>query len=320
MKEPLFSIVIPAFNEARLIGACLESLRRNHFPEGRFEIIVVDDGSTDDTAEIARKLGSQVMVNDDRRKTIAALRNMGAERARGRVLVFLDADVAVPGDMLAAAWRYFGDGFDGALGFVDRPPPEAGWVGKTWGDRFSHLRGHVKEVDFVPSRNVFVSRRAFGAAGGFNERLATNEDKDFSLRILAAGFRLLSVPSPEAVHHGYERNLREFVAKESWRQGDTLALAREWGYSIRTLRNPLLSLWHLLFLVAAPSAALFQKPSLLAAALLLWLFPTVLLVFRPGVRRPGFFGLLKLALLTFLRWNVAAVALVRQVVSLAARP
>ena len=89
----LCSIVIPAKNEAEDIGACLESLCAQSTPRDVFEIIVVDNGSDDDTANIAKKFADIVRVYPHIR--VGAVRNRGVDLASGEVVVFLDADCQV---------------------------------------------------------------------------------------------------------------------------------------------------------------------------------------------------------------------------------
>src|SRR4051812_33045167 len=88
---PAVSFIIPAFNECRRIGATLEAIRRQTSELSNVEIVVVDNGSTDDTPGIATSYGGRVVVQ--RGGTIGALRNTGVRHTTGAVIVFLDADV-----------------------------------------------------------------------------------------------------------------------------------------------------------------------------------------------------------------------------------
>ncbi|MFH0911729.1 MAG: glycosyltransferase [Planctomycetota bacterium] len=302
-----FSVVIPARNEAGRIGACLDALLACDPAPDRHEVVVVVNGSTDATGELARARGVRVIETD--LATISAARNLGARMTKGEILLFLDADELVPPDLFARAARRFRDGLEGALGFTDIAPEEAGWVGRTWGLGLSLRRPGVQPVDFLPTRNFFVLRRIFDALQGFDEALPTSEDKDFTLRLVEAGFRAVASPETICVHLGYERSLGEFLRKEFWRQGNTLAFARKRGYSLTHLRHPLLSLWHILLPLGALGAAFFD-PRAAAAALLLWILPSAVIALRaagPSRILPAFW------LLTFLRWNASGAALLHQV-------
>ena len=96
--QPLISVIVPALNEGSVIRRCLASLQQQRLPSDCFEVIVVDNGSTDRTREIARSFGGSLAVTVLERSgvRIAALRNLGAATARGEFLAFLDADCVAP--------------------------------------------------------------------------------------------------------------------------------------------------------------------------------------------------------------------------------
>ncbi|MCL5427597.1 MAG: glycosyltransferase family 2 protein, partial [Candidatus Marsarchaeota archaeon] len=87
-KRPEISVVVPAVNEERYIGYMFEGLSRQVFRN--FEVIVVDGNSTDKTRDIARANGAKVII--EKRRGIGRARNVGAMTARGRIIVFIDAD------------------------------------------------------------------------------------------------------------------------------------------------------------------------------------------------------------------------------------
>lgn len=315
MNDITVSVIIPAYNESANIGKCLESVVANVRSDFEVEIIVVDNGSTDGTLEIVRGFPVKVIENrEGQRKNIGVLRNLGAGGSRGSILAFLDADMVVPPNWLKKAKEYFDGGFTGALGFMEDIPVSAGWVGKTWGWRFSRQGDRAMEVDFLPGRNLFVNRHVFGKINGFDEDLITGEDKDLTLRVLQAGFRVISVPDISVIHLGYEKNLPEFLKKEFWRQGNTLRLAKKRHYSFRALRNPLLSSWHILM----PSAIILSAVSLHALVtfflVFLWLLPSVLITLSKVALKRGMIFFVHYYLLTFIRWHVAGLALVWQLI------
>ena len=89
---PLVSVIVPVFNNGRFIGPALESLFRQTYPEERREIIVVDDGSTDNTPEVLKKYGQDIFHIRQEHKGIAGARNAGISYARGEFITFLDSD------------------------------------------------------------------------------------------------------------------------------------------------------------------------------------------------------------------------------------
>ncbi|MBI5233079.1 MAG: glycosyltransferase [Deltaproteobacteria bacterium] len=309
MRQPVFSVIIPARNEAENIAATIKSIKSNDIQKNPYEIIVVDDASTDETAQLALTLGAKVIRGDKKADTIAALRNRGACVAAGDVLIFIDADMVVPSDIFECVWGYFSTGFKGVVGFSLTVPQEAGWVGRAWADRGGHGYFRTKDVDYLPGGNIFINREVFEEIGGFTETLRAGEDKDMTFKAKAAGYRVVYSPERSVIHMGFEKGLAEFIRKEFWRQGQTLGLAARWGYSMRALRNPVLSLYHLTALLAVPVSLFFLKFYLVLVAV--WVGPSVLIVLKDvDFKRPT--ETMEVLALTFIRWNVAAIALVFQ--------
>lgn len=314
MKDVLFSVIIPAYNKPEFIKRCIESVLANGGKDMKFEIILVDGGLTDSALAILRALNVKIaVVKTAFRKTIGTLRNIGARESRGTVFAFLDADMIVPVNWLVKADEYFSRGFVGVLGFVHTVPPEAGWVGRTWDNRLYQKTDKVTDVDFLPGGNLFVSRRVFEKINGFNETLQTGEDKDLTLRVLKAGYRVVSAPDISVIHLGYDKNLREFLRKEFWRQGSTLLFARQWRFSFRVLRNPLLSLWHIFLLCSVLLSVLLLRNVITSTLLFLWLLPSLLITMKKLNRKSPILFYISFFILTFLRWNVAGLSIVNQI-------
>src|SRR3989344_5737696 len=104
--SPSASVIIPAFNSAATIKACIDALRSQDFPAGA-EIIVADDGSADDTAAIAKKAGAKVVSQGNAGP--AKARNLGAKNANGEILLFTDADCVPQKNWLSEMMRPFAD-------------------------------------------------------------------------------------------------------------------------------------------------------------------------------------------------------------------
>ena len=173
MDAPDYSIVVPAYNEERFLGPTLASLRTAMLGvPARGEIVVCDNNSTDGTAELARAAGARLAYEPVNQ--ISRARNTGARAARGRHLVFVDADTQVPGSLLAGALASLQSGkacgggatvrFDGA----EPTGPIAAAV-RLW-NRLA--RWHR----LAAGSFVFVSREAFEAVGGFSEEVYASEE------------------------------------------------------------------------------------------------------------------------------------------------
>lgn len=103
-RQPVISVVIPAFNEERFIAACLQSLNAQDFREP-FEVIVVDNNSTDQTSLVATTWGARVVP--EYRPGVCAARQAGTEAARAEIVISSDADTVFPKDWLSKIWHDF---------------------------------------------------------------------------------------------------------------------------------------------------------------------------------------------------------------------
>lgn len=301
------SVVIPMFNEQQHIGRTLAAIKAAaEHAHLDYELLVVDNGSTDNGPQIASQAGARLLPGAH--LTIAALRNLGAGHARGDLLAFVDADVEVPQSWLTL-WQQVrqADQAD-VLALVCDTPARAPWFARAWQRRTLSAGRAEQRRTWLPTANLCLSRDWFERVGGFDERLRTGEDKDFGLRLSAAGARLVSLSSPPAWHWGYEHSWTEWWGKEYWRQGSHLQLFRE-SNGFRHLRFPLLC-WAVLLLNLAGLAALVSGHPGSAVTLLL---PGILaasgLSLRQGWRHHDGLFILQLSLLHWIRLHLGAIAL-----------
>jgi succinoglycan biosynthesis protein ExoA len=208
MSEPLVSVVIAARNAASTIDACLAALATQTFQS--HEVIVVDDGSTDDTAQRAAAAGAQVL--DAAGRGASAARNLGIRHARGRYVAFTDADCVPPPHWLARLVEALETTGATGVGSGQRNVFPTGGRDAAAFDAFFRLasvvsdytRGagtSVRPVAHNASCNSAYRRDALLAAGGFSEGLWPGEDVDLDIRLRAAGGTLLSVPGADVEHH-----------------------------------------------------------------------------------------------------------------------
>jgi glycosyltransferase involved in cell wall biosynthesis len=181
-NHPRISFIVPAHNEEALIGRTLAALHDAARALGDpYEIVVADDASTDRTGAIAREHGARVVAVN--RRQIAATRNAGAHAALGDRFVFVDADTVVSAAVVRAAMKALRGGAvgGGAVFRFDGQLPAYAVV-------LQKLAQPVyRAIGLASGCFIFCTRRAFRAAGGFNERLFAAEELDFSQRMQRVG-------------------------------------------------------------------------------------------------------------------------------------
>jgi glycosyltransferase involved in cell wall biosynthesis len=267
-SRPRISIVIPAYNAAATIGACLRSVTAAMESWGPAELVVVDNGSTDGTYQAAVDLcGSAGRVLQEPQTSIGALRNQGAAATTGPILSFIDADCVVPLDYFAEAWTVLTTTGAGAAGSLYALPPSPRWIEAVW-FRMHDVR-QDGPVRWLNGGNLLVRREAFEAVSGFNETLRTGEDVEFCERLRATGTLVFHDRRIAAVHLGNAVTFRSFFRQQWW---------HGLGTSLRNSGEdkPLgISLFYLALTVAAVGAWIaglsrgFQAFALIAASQIL---------------------------------------------------
>jgi len=223
MGENIFiSFIIPCYNSKDTVSRCLESIQNINYPKDYFEIIIVDNGSKDNTIDVCRKFTDRIF--SDATATISKLRNMGAQKARGNFLVFIDSDCVISKDWLKRVLEHFKDSNVGLAGSKTYTvPDEAGWIEKTWKIHLDRGKDE-KDARWVVSRAIGVKKDIFLAAGGFDESLETCEDVDFGYRV-GNKYNVISDEKLAPLHLKYTKSLSEFLKSESWRGKDSLKVS-----------------------------------------------------------------------------------------------
>jgi glycosyltransferase involved in cell wall biosynthesis len=233
---PQLSVIVPVRNGADTLPALLRSLQAQTLPDDAYEVIVVDNDSSDDTARIAAASGARVAHEPIPNRSGA--RNRGAEVATTRLYAFTDADcIADPG------W------LEALLHCGPRAPLVAGTVNVAVSprpnaiERFEALRrfGQAAWVEqgWAATANLLVHKEAFDAIGGFDPTWRhIGEDADFCLRARDAGFALAHCPDA-IVEHEAERQLRPMLRRLFLHGYSANQAFYRLGMGNRAWRNPL---------------------------------------------------------------------------------
>lgn len=200
MSDGFVSIIVPAYNAAATIGACVEALSQQDYP-GPYEIIVVDDGSGDDTAAIARQAGATVITTPRGRP--ASARNTGIRAARGDIICFTDADCIPHADWLRCITEPLSDpsvaGCKGIYATRQRSLV-ARFVQLEYEDKYDYMRPQPA-IDFIDTYSCAYRRTVLLANGGFDERFHFAEDQELSFRLAGHGYRMVFQESAVVDHH-----------------------------------------------------------------------------------------------------------------------
>ena len=178
-----FSIIIPAYNEEKYLPntlRCAENAVNNVKQTG--EIIVVDNNSTDNTAEIVNEFGAKLVF--EKHNQISKARNSGAKAAEGKFLIFLDADTIISPELLSAALENMENGKccgGGCKIEIDRKLPFSAQKFKEFWDWLS-----VK-LSLAAGCFVYCTREGFESVGGFNEKIYASEEIWFSRKLTKWG-------------------------------------------------------------------------------------------------------------------------------------
>lgn len=184
------SFIVPAHNEADYIRPTLEAIFLAAVGSGQpFEVLVVNDASTDDTGPVAASLGAQVL--DVSLRNIAAVRNAGAKASDGDVLFFVDADTRISGALLAEALDVLRQGAVGGGAEFDFDGPLPLYVRLL----LPLLRRRFRRKKVITASSMFCLRRHFMAVGGFDDKYLVAEDVHLGSALRKKG-RMVRLQTP----------------------------------------------------------------------------------------------------------------------------
>jgi len=212
------SVILPAYNSEKTIAKTLSALKNQNF-HGKYEIIVVDDGSKDNTAEIAKKFKVKVFTNPHRGP--AYQRNFGAKKAKGDIIIFTDSDCIPDKNWLKEITQPFRDkdivGVSGTYRTLNKNKIIARFEGYEIEKRHERM-ARQKYIDFIGTFSAAYRKNIFLKFGGFDTSfpIASGEDPELSFRIAKAGYKM--VFNPKAfVYHPHVDSLSGYLKQKFYR-------------------------------------------------------------------------------------------------------
>jgi len=210
-KEPLVSVVIPTYNRGKKLRLCLEAIEKQDYPKKKYEIIIVNDGSKDNTIEeikkIAKKSKCKIKAINQKNSGPAVARNTGIKNSKGKVIFFVDDDQVMYPDFIKKNLRHYTSDKIGGVGSA-APPRIMSWVDKYYTARYldeSLVINTIKDYKSgkgLPTAACSYRKDVLDKVGYFDETfpLAAGEDVELSRRVLKAGFCLVKDPEIVGEH------------------------------------------------------------------------------------------------------------------------
>jgi len=297
-----YSVVVPAYNAERTVGRCLEALAAQSIPQEDYEVLVIDDGSTDGTARVVESFSNKLTLRFEGQPNSgpAAARNRGARAAEGEIILFTDSDCVPTQNWIEEMVRPFEDpDVAGAKGAYRTEQKEltARFAQIEFEERFEILR-KLDSIDMVDTYSAAYRAEVFHGANGFDESfpVANNEDTDLSYRLVKAGHRLVFNESAVVYHLNHPNSLWRYARLKFWRGYWRMLVYRRFPnmmlqdtYTPKTLKLQVLTLLGTagLLLLAVLAALLtplsaysFLPAGLMLAAFLVFALPFSLFAFR----------------------------------------
>jgi GT2 family glycosyltransferase len=268
------SIIIPTFNGATRIGNCLDSLTKQ-IAGRKIEILVVNDGSTDNTADVVGGYSSVRLINQENAGPASA-RNRGALEAQGQILLFTDDDCVPMPDWLEAMLAPFKDiEVVGAKGIyrTHQKSLAARFVQIEYEDKYRLMAG-LPSIDFIDTYSAAFRRDRFLEMAGYDTSfpVACAEDVELSYRMSARGWTMVFVPQA-IVYHTHPSTFSSYLKKKYkfafWR---VLAVRKNPSKGVKDSHTPQLMKLQLLFAPALLFGVVFDlamRPAISVSAIVL---------------------------------------------------
>lgn len=305
MIKKELSFIIPTLNEEAHIGGVLDSITENLQGRFQYEVVVVDNGSSDRTVANSLEKGANCFHAPG--YSISSLRNLGALEAKFDIFVFLDGDVYLGkdwGERIGPVIEKLYSQPHIITGSLYGISEENNWIERIW---FAP-RTTLKEVNYINGGHLIIHKSLFSKVEGFDPDLKTGEDYEFCARARKRGALIENNPELKVIHAGYPKSIKRFFARERWHgSGDYKSLK-----TLLSSKPALVSLANLLTVLMCSFGMLIYSQ--------LWfVFPCVYVLFLAGVSlaasinrccgkiNPDFWGIVFLYMIYFTARTVSMV-------------
>lgn len=237
------SIVIPVYNDPEGIKTTLSSLTQQTVPKSRYEIIAVDNNSTDTTRDVIKdfteKYDNVVLTTEERVQSSYAARNTGIKASQAEIIAFVDADMIVPNDWVDSVISEFQEISPDYMGCnVEVVAPEKTTIGKFNESYGFPINYYIQEMNFAPTCCLVVSRALLKDIGKFNASLISGGDSEFGRRAADNDYSMYFADNI-TMYHPARTTLKELISKGT-------RIGRGRAQKRRLREDPLLSLRDLL--------------------------------------------------------------------------
>lgn len=252
-------MIVPAYNAGKTIERCLASLVEQNINRSDYEVIVVDDGSTDSTSDLIKKF--DVTYIYQKNKGPAAARNHGAKTAKGKIILFTDSDCVPQNNWIEEMTKPFSDpsviAVKGAYR-TNQKSMTARFSQLEFEERFDMLK-KAESIDMIDTYSAAFRKDIFWSVNGFDEffPVANNEDTELSYKLSGMGYKMVFNPKAVVCHLNHPDSIKRYARLKFWRGYWRMVVYRRYpnkmfrdSYTPQTLKLQILFLF--IFLTCLP--------------------------------------------------------------------
>ncbi len=257
------SVIVPVYNAREFIGKCIEALIDQTFQHDNYEIIVVDDGSTDRTNDIVKNYPVKYIYQENHGP--ASARNNGADKAKGEIVIFTDSDCVPDKNWISEMLKPFEYPDVMAVKGAYRTEQRsivARFAQLEFEERFEMLE-KVESIDMVDTYSAGFRKDVFLKMGGFDTSfpVANNEDTELSYRMSERGYKMVFNPAAIVCHLKHPDSVKKYARLKFWRGYWRMIVYRKFRdkmvkdtYTPQTLKFQILLLF--LLVISVPFAVI----------------------------------------------------------------